>query len=227
MINISRRAGLEGAAEASGPTVVIDTFRAFSTTAYLLDAGVSRLVLTDGLDEARRIAASLDHALLCGEEGSRPPDDFDIGNSPTEVLQRTDLPGRTVVMRTSAGTRCVAAAVAAGAGPVYAASLVVAGPTASALADEPTVTLVSSGGSVTVPHDEDDYTGDLIARMVGGHTPHYAAVVDAVRAGTGTARLRATRWIDDRDIDHCLVVDKFDFAMEAAMSDGLLTLSPN
>ncbi|MCZ6462494.1 MAG: 2-phosphosulfolactate phosphatase, partial [Actinobacteria bacterium] len=60
MINISRRAGLEGAAEASGPTVVIDTFRAFSTTAYLLDAGVSRLVLTDGLDEARRIAASLD-----------------------------------------------------------------------------------------------------------------------------------------------------------------------
>lgn len=227
MINISRRAGLEGAAEASGPTVVIDTFRAFSTTAYLLDAGVSRLVLTDGLDEARRIAASLDHALLCGEEGSRSPDDFDLGNSPTEVLQRTDLPGRTVVMRTSAGTRCVAAAVAGGAGPVYAASLVVAGSTASALADEPTVTLVSSGGSVTVPHDEDDYTGDLIARMVGGHTPHYAAVVDAVRAGTGTARLRATPWIDDRDIDHCLVVDKFDFVMEAAVSDGLLTLTPN
>ncbi len=96
-----------------------------------------------------------------------------------------------------------------------------------ALADEPTVTLVSSGGSVTGPHDEDDYTGDLIARMVGGHTPHYAAVVDAVRAGTGTTRLLATPWIDDRDIDHCLVVDKFDFVMEAAVSDGLLTLTPN
>ena len=227
MTKIFRRAGLEGAAEASGPTVVIDTFRAFCTTAYLLDAGVGRLVLTDGLDEARRIATSLDHALLCGEEGSRPPDDFDLGNSPTEVLKRTDLPGRTVVMRTSAGTRCVAAAVAGGAGPVYAASLVVAGSTASALADEPTVTLVSSGGSVSVPNDEDEHTGDLIARIVGGHTPDYAAVVDAVRAGAGTARLLATPWIDNHDIDHCLAVDKFGFVMEAAVSDGLLTLTPN
>ncbi|GMQ86413.1 MAG: hypothetical protein BMS9Abin07_1991 [Acidimicrobiia bacterium] len=227
MNRIFRLAGLEGAAEASGPTVVIDTFRAFSTAAYLLDAGVARLILTDGLDEARRIAAALDDVLLCGEDGSKPPDDFDLGNSPTEVLQRTDLPGRTVVMRTSAGTRCVAAAVAGGARPVYAASLVVAGATASALADEPTITLVSSGGSVDVPHDEDEYTGDLIAGIVAGRTPDYAAVLVAVRAGTGTARLRRTPWIDDRDIDRCLVVDTFDFAMEASVSDGLLTLSAN
>lgn len=224
MITISRRTGLEGAAGASGPTVVIDTYRAFSTAAYLFDAGVGRLLLTDGLEEARNLAASLDDALLCGEDGSKRPDDFDLGNSPTEVLARSDLAGRTVVMRTSAGTRCVAAAVAAGADPVFGASLVVAGSTASALAGEATIVLVSSGGSAAEPNDEDELTGDLIASIVNGGGANHDTVVGAVRSGTGTARLRSKPWIDNHDIERCLVVDRFDFAMRASKSDGFLTL---
>ena len=204
---------------------MIDTYRAFSTAAHLLDAGVDPLILTDGADEARRIAAANDHALLCGEERGKRPDDFDLGNSPTEVLARGDLAGTPVVMRTTAGTRCVAAAVAAGATPVYAASLLVADATAESLIDEATVTLVSSGGPAELPHDEDELTGDVIAARLLGHELDIDAVIASIRAGTGTERLRTTAWIDNRDIDQCLQLDVFDFALRVNDSDGLVTLS--
>ena len=225
MLDITRTAGLDGAAAASGPTVVIDTYRAFSTAAYLLDAGVNRLILTDGVDEARRIAAHHDGALLCGEDEGKRPDDFDLGNSPTEVAAHRGLAGATVIMRTTAGTRCVVAAVAAGAGPVYAASLLVARATAESLAEERTVALVSSGGSPAVPHDEDELTGDVIAGTLLERELDADAVVAAVLAGTGTKRLQAASWIDDGDIERCLMVDAFDFALRVNDSNGLVTLS--
>ena len=43
----------------SGPTVVIDTFRAFSTAAYLVDSGVDHIVLAETLDEARTRARAI------------------------------------------------------------------------------------------------------------------------------------------------------------------------
>ena len=118
--SIIHKAGVAGAAEAGGPALVIDTFRAFSTAAYLFDAGVDRLILTDSLDEARHTAARFGQALLCGEDDGIRPDDFDLGNSPAEVLGREDLGGATIVMRTSAGTRSVIAADNAGAAPIFA-----------------------------------------------------------------------------------------------------------
>ncbi len=222
---IIRSVGLEGAFAASGPTVVIDTYRAFSTAAELFEAGIMRLIVTDGIDEARRIAAIERDALLCGEDGGRRPDDFDLGNSPTEVMAHPNLAGATVIMRTTAGTRCVVAAIAAGARPVYAASLLIARATAEALAEEQTVTLVSSGGSPAVPHDEDQLTGDVIAGTLLGRELDANAVIAAVLAGTGTRRLRAASWIDDGDIERCLMVDALDFAMRVNDFDDLVTLS--
>lgn len=221
---IVRRAGLDGAGAASGPTVVIDSYRAFCTAAHLLDAGVARLVLTDDVDEARGLAAAAG-ALLCGEEDGKRPNDFDIGNSPTEVLAYGDLHDAVVVMCTTAGTRCVVAAVEAGAAPVYAASLLVASATAAALDGAETVTLVSSGGSTSIPHDEDELTGDLIAARLQGQPIDLDRLVLAVLDGTGTARLRAAAWIDDADINRCLEVDRFGFSLRVDDSNGLVTLS--
>ncbi len=221
---ITRLGGIEGAAQAVGPTLVIDTFRAFSTAAYLFGAGVDRLVLVDRLDEARQLAAGLEGALLCGEtEGIQPPD-FDLGNSPAQVLERTDLGGRSIVMRTSAGTRSVVAAVGAGASPVYAASLVVASATTDAVADEPAVTIVAAGLNGIEPADEDDATADLLEALLTGADYDASSMVEALRVGTGAERLRTTPSIDDRDLELCLAVDVFDFALKTALEDGLLVL---
>ena len=53
MVQITFGSGVEFAGTARGATIVIDTFRAFTTAAVLFDAGVDRLVLTASLDDAQ------------------------------------------------------------------------------------------------------------------------------------------------------------------------------
>jgi len=222
---IIHKAGIAGASEAAGPTLVIDTFRAFSTAAYLFDAGVERLILTDSLDEARQIARLLGDALLCGENEGIRPDDFDLGNSPAEVLARSDLSGGTVVMRTSAGTRSVIAARASGAAPIIATSLVVASATVRGVAGRPEVTIVAAGLNGVEPADEDDATAALLTALLTGALHDVPMMMEALRNGSGAKRLLDTPSIDDDDLELCLAVDAFDFAMEVTKEGDFLVLN--
>lgn len=90
--------------------LVIDILRATSTIVTMFDRGISEVVVCATLDEARRIAsAEPDRYLLCGEEGSLPPDGFDYGNSPSEFAA-LDLRGRRAILATSNGTAALARA---------------------------------------------------------------------------------------------------------------------
>lgn len=220
---IVRRSLLEGANDVSGSTVVIDTFRAFSTAAYLVDRGVDHIVLAETLDEARERAATIPGSLLCGEEEGRRPDDFVLGNSPIEVGTYLDLAGRTIVMRTSAGTRTIVRALRSGANPVYAASLVVAGSTATAVRPSPHVTIIASGlGGVSIA-DEDEETAGLISDRILGR-PDDPMRIGRIRGGEGATRLRSTSWIDPKDLALCLDVDRFSFTLRASLHEGAATL---
>ena len=170
MTTVTRLQGIAGAAQATGATIVIDTFRAFTTAAVMFDVGVERNLLTDGVEEARRLAAS-HGALLCGEVGGVRPDGFDIGNSPFEVLGRSDMRSATVVQRTSSGTRSVIAALDHRAAPVFAASAVVAGATARATSGASSVAIVSAGQNGVHPSVEDDLTAIHIAALLEGTEP--------------------------------------------------------
>lgn len=216
---IERRSLLAGTRGVTGPAIVIDTFRAFTTAAYLFDHGIERIVLAETLDEARHLSASIPGSVLCGEDAGRKPGDFDLGNSPTEVSRLRRLDGEVAVMRTSAGTRAVVAVLAGGARPVYAASFVVAGATAAAVADVRRVTIVAAGLSGETPADEDEETADLIADRLT-HRPNDPDRLTRIRSGEGAERLRSTPWIDSHDLDLCLHVDLFGFAMRAKMEHG-------
>ncbi|MGB5567640.1 MAG: 2-phosphosulfolactate phosphatase [Acidimicrobiia bacterium] len=220
---IVRRSLLEGAEHVSGATVVIDTFRAFSTAAYLVDRGVDHIVLTETLDEARRQAATIPDSVLCGEDGGRKPDDFDLGNSPVEAAAFPVLDGRTVIMRTSGGTRTIVRALKSGADPVYAASLVIAASTAAAVRGSRRVTIIASGlGGVSVA-DEDEETAGLISDRILGR-PDDPARIGRIQDGEGAARLRSTPWIDSEDLARCLDVDRFSFALRASLNGSVATL---
>ena len=217
-MTIDRRFGIEGAATATGAVAVVDTFRAYSTAAYLIDRGIERLVLASTLEEARALSAEMPGALLCGESGGRRPGDFDLGNSPGEVAERDDLVGRIVVLRTSAGTRCLLAAFDSGARPVFAASLVVASATARALASSASSTIVASGRGGIEPSDEDEATADLIADLVRGTATVGTdgdAIAERIRVGAGASRLLAADWAHPDDLALCLDLDRFPFAMRA------------
>ena len=221
--NITRRSLLAGTHGVSGPTIVIDTFRAFTTAAFLLDRGVDHIVLTETLEEARVRSHSIPESILCGEEEGRRPDDFDLGNSPIETDRFDDPTGRVVVMRTSAGTRSVVSALRSGADPLYAASLVVAGATASAVRSRAEIAIIASGLSGITIADEDEETSGLIESRIL-RLPDDPERLDRIRSGAGARRLTTTSWIDPEDLDRCLEVDRFDFAMRAEMGDGMVVL---
>lgn len=226
-MRITRRTGIEGASAATGAAIVIDTFRAFTTAAVLLDRGAAPLLLTETVDGARRLAADLD-ALLCGEDHGVRPDGFDLGNSPAEATT-ADVRGRPVVQRTTAGTRSVLAGMEAGAAPVHAASLVVASATAVAVGSTPELTIVSAGLHGVEPAFEDDRTGDLIAGLLAGAADSDAnrsAVAADVASCPRAVELANAPWSGDDDVAIATDVDRYDFAMEAvARSDGLVELA--
>jgi 2-phosphosulfolactate phosphatase len=193
-------------ADVDGIAVVVDVLRAFSFAAYALDRGVDRLILTDDLDDARSVAASIPGALL-GKDGPPEPG-FELLNSPGQVLERSDLAGRTVVHRTAAGT--IGAVAARAAAHLYCASFVVAGATAHRLRALPpapvTFVITGQGGQA----EEDLSCAEHIA----------ACLDDRLRRGVELGYPGIHR----DDVDLCLQVDRFDFAMRAADEDGLLTL---
>ena len=220
---ITRRSLLTGTHDVSGPTIVIDTFRAFTTAAFLLDRGVVRIVLVETLSEARSTSRSIPDSILCGEEKGRRPDDFDLGNSPVETEGFPDPEDRVVVMRTSSGTRSVVSALRSGADPVYASSLVVAGATASVVHDRTHVTIVASGLSGVTSADEDEETAALIEDRLLGRLEDPGRI-ERIRSGTGAERLSTTPWIDPSDLDRCLEVDRFRFAMRVELETGVAVL---
>jgi 2-phosphosulfolactate phosphatase len=217
MVAVSHRGGLEGAAGATGPTVVIDTFRAFSTAAYLIAAGAGPILLAETIDEARAAAARIDAAILCGEDRGRQPPDFDLGNSPGEVIEARYLEGRPVVQRTSAGTRCARAAMRSGAKPLYAAR---------SLAGAASVSIIASGRLGTIPVEEDDATAHLIGALITGTPIDAPNLVGKIRRGPSAERLRRADWAHDDDLDLCLDVDRFDFSMRVVAAGRDVILEP-
>jgi len=210
--------GIADAAQATGTTIVIDTFRAFTTAAVLFAAGVDTLYLAESLDEARQLAHAVG-GFLCGEDnGSRPPD-FDLSNSPLEASLRDDLAGATIVQRTSSGTRSVVAALRAGAQPVYAASLVVATATATAARVNGPVTIISSGLHGTEPAEEDDLTATFIADLITGSTAD-PLTGQRIRTCDRALTLARAPWAHAGDVDIAAEPDRYPFAMEAIV-DGV------
>ncbi len=218
-----RFVGNDGCSDIDGVAVVVDVLRAFSFAAYALDGGVERLVLMDDLDDAKAVAGSMPGALL-GKDGLPAPG-FDLFNSPGQLLERSDLAGRTVVHRTAAGT--IGAVAARGAEHLYCASFVVAGATAQRLrALQPaSVTFVITGEGGRA--DEDLACAEHIAACVDD--PAVEPGPRLRRAAVAAERLQrgielGHRGIHRDDVDLCLQVDRFDFAMRAGEEDGLLTL---
>lgn len=222
-MEIRHEFGIQGAATAHGPTIVIDVFRAFSAAAYAFAAGANEIVLAAEVEEAEAIAASIQGAVLMGEvSGVRPPG-FQLGNSPGEIADRPEVvSGRTVVHRSSAGTRCARAALNAAAEPLYVASLVVASATARAVAEETSVTIVASGESGVGPSLEDQVCAELISDLLDGDQSQIESRALVVASCDRAQTLNAAAFAHPNDVALCATVDRFDFAMRAEHIDGLV-----
>ena len=86
-----------------GVIVVIDVLRATTVIVSALANGAREIIPVSDPKAARRLAGTIDGALLGGEQHNRKIPGFDFGNSPHEYDAR--VLGRTVIMRTTNGTR--------------------------------------------------------------------------------------------------------------------------
>ncbi|MGI6308091.1 MAG: 2-phosphosulfolactate phosphatase [Dethiobacteria bacterium] len=88
--------------------VVIDTLRATSTIITAFSRGCREIIPVKSLEDARQLnkREAYRSYSLGGETELRPPDNFDLGNSPLEYL-KTNLQGKGLIFRTTNGTRAL------------------------------------------------------------------------------------------------------------------------
>lgn len=92
--------------EIQGFTIVIDVFRAFTVSYFVIQNNPSRYLITNSVDHALKLKKRFTKSILIGERNGMIVPGFDFGNSPTAV-QYKNFSGHTVIHTTTAGTKGV------------------------------------------------------------------------------------------------------------------------
>ena len=214
---------LDGAKAATGTTVIIDVFRAFSVEACLFAKGAERIHPIGSSDQAYRLKEQHPDWLLAGERGGKILPGFDTGNSPSQ-LEGLDAVGKTVVHTTSAGTQGIANAV--NATEILGASLLNAKATAEYIrrSGAQDVSLVCMGLAALEPTEEDTLCAEYIKSLLEGTSIDMPARIAALKFTSGAKFFDPAQAevFPEADFHICTQVDKFDFALRLRRSaDGL------
>jgi len=97
---IEGEAGCRYALNHGCTAIIVDALRASATAALLLHKGATEILAVCEVDEAFAAKQRYPEALLYGERGGLPPEDFDYGNSPLEAQAAK---GRRVIFTTTTG----------------------------------------------------------------------------------------------------------------------------
>ena len=218
---------LETCSKAKSAVVVIDVLRAFSTAAYAFGAGAESITLVSGVQEALELKAAIPGALVMGEVGGIKVEAFDFGNSPAEFLN-INLSGKALIQRTSAGTQGIVRARQAK--TLVAASLCCAGATARYLrrVAPASIAFVITGAGPGEDGDEDLACAHYLEALLRGEPVTSEAYLRRVLqspAGTIFADPEQPDFTP-QDLELCMQVDRFDFAMPVEREDGRLVMRP-
>ena len=94
----------DDAKKISGFTIVVDVFRAFSTSYYIDANKPAKYIIAESIEHAFELKGINPSPLLIGERAGYKIDGFDFGNSPSEINGR-DFSANTVIHTTTAGTK--------------------------------------------------------------------------------------------------------------------------
>ncbi|MFH9231969.1 2-phosphosulfolactate phosphatase [Streptomyces globisporus] len=215
--------GIPELTETPSVAVVIDVMRAYTVAAWAFARGAEKIVLAESLDDALALKAHRPDWVAL-KDGAPAPG-FDAVNSPG-LLRSTYLGGRTVIQKTAAGT--VGALAVKEASPVLCAGFVVAEATAGFLRqrDCVDVTFVVTGEDGRAEEDLAcaQYIAGRATRAEGDATPFVRRAAESRAATELTEGVREGAHRDD--VALCLEVDRFPFAMVAALEDSLMALRP-
>ncbi|MEW6610741.1 MAG: 2-phosphosulfolactate phosphatase [Patescibacteria group bacterium] len=217
---------IDGAKKASGLTVIIDVFRAFSTACYAFSNGAARMVCVDNISQAYHLKREMPESLLIGEREGKKVEGFDYGNSPTEI-EHIDFRGKTLIFTTSAGTQGIINATHAE--EIITGSFVNAGAVVkyvNRIAPRK-ISLVCMGRSGVVSSDEDTECAGYIRNALKSVRQEFVSIIDRLRHSEASRSFFDPQktWKPEKDFDLCLDLDRFSFILKAERySEGMALL---
>lgn len=175
---------IEGAKNATGVTVIIDVFRAFTVEAYLMNNGASRVIPVGDVEIAYNYKRENPEVILVGERHGEILPGFDYGNSPSQ-LENIDFTGKTVVHTTSSGTQGIANAN--GADVILTGSLVNAEAIAKYIKDNnfKDVSLVCMGLEAKSETEEDNLCAYYIKSLLEEKEMDLTKEIDNLKVTSG------------------------------------------
>lgn len=216
MCNVNILHLIEGAKQATGLTVIIDVFRAFSLECYLYDMGVRLIRPVGTIEEAFSLRQRIRNSVLVGERHGKKCDEFDHGNSPSAISPK-DVLGKTIIHTTSAGTQGIVNAV--NASEIITGSLV----NAKAVADyiiarrPQTVSLVCMGNGGVRPAPEDELCAEYIKSIIEGREfPRLEQRITGLKAHGGEHFFDSARQstFPEADFHMCVKANIFPFVIK-------------
>jgi 2-phosphosulfolactate phosphatase len=228
-MEIVRKSCAQGAKEASGLTVIIDVFRAFSCEPLFFHFGATKVVLESDPDRAMSLKKRHPELMLVGEVNEVPLENADLGNSPSEIILKGEVgfKGNAVVHRTTAGVTG-AATVLEKADEVILGSFMTAKATAAYLLRRKPdlVTLLAMGERAQKKAPEDEACADYIEHLLSGkpYDP-VRSLRDVVFQATAQKFIEGgKKYLPREDPIFCLQRDLFDFVLIAKRKEGELVV---
>lgn len=207
---------VEGALNARGTAVIIDVFRAFSVACYGLGAGAEKIIPMGDAAEALGLRKVFPDAIFIGERHGRKLEGFDLGNSPSELVNM-DVRGKTIIHTTHAGTQGLVNAT--GADEVLSGSLVNARATVDYILSKTpkVVSLVRMGHEAYKRTEEDDLCAEYLEALLLSRHYDSEGIRTRLRASACSSRFfdPSKPWSPEKDFEMCTAVDCFNFAVKA------------
>jgi 2-phosphosulfolactate phosphatase len=185
--------------------IVVDVLRASSTIVAALAAGYESVLCVGSVEEARELRTP--QRVLAGEQDTRPVEDFDMGNSPSEVGRGE---GRELVLSTTNGTPAIISALEA-ADQVLIGSLLNLDALLAAIPAGADVTVVCAGTDKRFSLEDAYVAGRIVAALPGERTDSARgaerladAYSDSVAALGESAHAQVLRDVGQaEDIENC------------------------
>lgn len=206
---------IEGAKNATGLTVIIDVFRAFSVACYLVNNGVKKIIPVGDIEIAYKLKKENPDFFLIGERGGKKQAGFDFGNSPTEI-ENIDFNNKTFIQTTAAGTQGIANAK-------NAKEIITCGfVNAQAVIDyikmqnPKEVSLVAMGTSGVRISDEDTLCAEYIKNALLNKPNDFSKIKKHLKEYRSAQFFFDPEkdWAPEKDFELCLSLDKFNFILK-------------
>ena len=208
---------IDDAKKATGISIIIDVFRAFTVEPIIIKNGAKKLIVIGDKEIAYNLKEGNRDYILIGERGGIKLPKFDYGNSPSQI-EKVDFTNKLVVHTTSCGTQGIVNSINAKeiiTGSLVNISAIVKYIRNRGYDDISIVTLAKPGSN---PFEEDKLCAEYIkAKLENKSTDEFNARILNLKYTSGAKFFdnELQEIYPKKDFYLCTDIDKYDFILKA------------